>query len=124
MNIKKVLIGLGVFALTACASVIPNEAGKRGELRDAIYSVEPRANGAYVMWLRYDDEGVYCTMDKAVYDKAKQIMHEGTGWALVEYYTLYKGEVIPAYNTCADVEGSKDHKVYIITTITETKNQQ
>lgn len=127
MNIKKALIGLAVFALAACVPqrVITNETGKRGELRDAIYSVEPRANGAYVMWLRYDGEGVYCTTDKALYDKAKQIMHEGTGWANVEYYTLY-GTPDYTFNSCYNVEttGNATHTVYIMTSVTETKNQQ
>lgn len=125
MNIKKILVTLcSALLISSCASTIPNEPGKRGELRDAIYSIEPRANGAYVLWLRYDGEGVYCTTDTALVDTARRILNEGSGWAKIEYYTLNKGEVFPAYNTCMNVEGSKGHTIYIMSAITETSNQQ
>jgi hypothetical protein len=108
-KIKSLSLALCLFVLSACSErIIANEAGKRGQLRDAIYSIEPRANGATAIWLRYDDEGVYCTMDQAVIDKAKKILTEGTGWALIEYYTLY-GTPNSNWNSCYNIEsgGSK-----------------
>lgn len=128
-KIKTLGLTLVLFVLSACSErVISNEAGKRGQVRDAIYSIEPRANGATVLWLRYDDEGVYCTIDAATVDKAKKILSEGTGWALIEYYTL-TGTANATYSSCYNVEASGSsseakHTIYIIQSITETDNQQ
>ena len=85
------------------------------------------------MWLRYDDEGVYCITDKAMYDKALHIMTEGSGWAVITYYTLYQHET-PENLVCKSVEGTPrsdttsattgDHTIYIVKSITETTNDQ
>lgn len=128
-KIKTLSLALVMFVLSACSErVISNEAGKRGQVRDAIYSIEPRANGATALWLRYDNEGVYCTIDPAVIEKAKKILSEGTGWALIEYYTLV-GTPNYNWNSCYNIEASGSsseakHTIYIIQTITETSNQQ
>jgi len=121
---KKFWIALCVLVLTACSPrVITNSEGQRATVRDAIYSLETRQNGAYVMWLRYDDEGVYCMSDKALYDKALDIMTKGTGWVLVEYHTLRATELV-----CKDVENTtkngSQHTIYVVNSISEVENQQ
>ena len=108
--------------LAACSPrVISNSEGRRGTVRDAIYAVEPRQNGAYAMWLRYDDIGVYCINDQALYDKAKQILTQGSGWAIVEYHTVQITEL-----SCKNIEDSNDgqkHTIYVVNTITQAENQ-
>ncbi len=121
---KWLLIALLIGALIGCSpNVISDTEGRRGMARDAIFSLEPRQNGAYVMWLRHDSEGVYCINEQAVYDKAQQIMTKGTGWAIVEYHTLRLTEL-----SCKNVESTdknaSHHTIYVVNTITETENQQ
>lgn len=123
---KKLLIVLGVVGvvlMSACSSrVINSSEGQRATVRDAIYSVEPRQNGAYVMWLRYDDEGVYCTTDKDLYAKALDVMTKGTGWAVIEYHSVRVTDLL-----CKDVENTTkngaQHTIYVVDTITTSENQ-
>lgn len=119
---KRVLLIL-LILLTGCASrTIENKDGKRGEVRDAIYSTEPRANGAYVVWLRYDNEGVYCTDDAALFAKIRNIHREGSGWAFITYHTVISG----VDTACYDVESTASeynttHTIYVINTVDEVK---
>lgn len=127
---KKIWLTLGllglltVLGLTACSPrVIGSAEGQRATVRDAIYSLEPRQNGAYVMWLRYDDEGVYCMTDKGLYDRAMDIMTKGSGWAVIEYHTLRSTEL-----ACQNVENTSSkgaqHTIYVVNSISEAENQQ
>jgi len=117
------LCGLMVLLAACSPRVISNAEGRRGVVRDAIYSLEPRQNGAYVMWLRFENEGVYCINDETLYEKAKKIMTQGTGWALIEYHTRQITEL-----SCKNVEttenGGGTHTIYVVNSITESENQQ
>ena len=57
--------------------------------------------------------------------KAKKILTEGTGWAVIEYYTLY-GSPDYTHSSCYNIEstGSATHTIYIIQSITEVENRQ
>lgn len=116
-----IFIGALVFALLQGCNpqrTIENKEGRLGEVRDAIYSIEPRANNAYVIWLRYDNEGVYCTDDFAKVAKLRQIHKEGTGWAYMSYHTLAYGDNT---NVCYNVESTPTHTIYIINDFSEVK---
>ncbi len=125
MTLKQFLIFIScsaalLFGLQSCAPqrVIENKEGRLGVVRDAIYSIEPRQNNAYVIWLRYDNEGVYCTDDFAKVNRLKQIHQEGTGWVYMTYHTLP-----PNDNTsvCYNVESTPTHTIYIINDFSEVK---
>ncbi len=107
-------------ALIACTPqrVIENKEGRLGTVRDALYSIEPRQNNAYVIWLRYDNEGVYCTDDFAKVAKLKQIHQEGTGWVYMSYHTIPSGDYS---SVCNNVESTPTHTIYIINDFSEVK---
>lgn len=64
-----------------------------GRVRDTIYATETKANGSNFIWMTHDDVGVYCTMDKALYDKANAIFNDGTKVPLVwvDYISANRG---------------------------------
>src|SRR5258708_3936751 len=113
------LIVLASVVLSGCsARVIENKEGRRATVRDAIYSLEPRANGAYVMWLRYDDEGVYCIDSDTLYNQAMNLLLT-TGWAIVEYHTYSS---VNDVGRCSDVENTTSdagtkHTIYVVNSI-------
>jgi len=125
MTLKQFIVFISVScallaALVSCnpQRTIENKEGRLGEVRDAIYSIEPRANNAYVVWLRYDNEGVYCTDDFAKVAKLRQIHKEGTGWVYMSYHTLIYGDNT---NVCYNVESTPTHTIYIINDFSEVK---
>jgi hypothetical protein len=82
--LKIAVVLLFVALLVGCQGV---QAITDATARDTIFSVEKRANGAYVMWLTHDDVGTYCTGDPALGQKEMDIMKSGQD-ALIEYRTL------------------------------------
>jgi hypothetical protein len=84
MRVKIALLALIVLALAGCQGP---QAITDAALRDTIFSIENRANGAAVMWMTHDDVGTYCTLDKGLAQKAYEIMTSGKD-ALVKYRTL------------------------------------
>lgn len=61
---------------------------KNGELRDVIFSVEPRENNTFSVWMVHDDVGVYCTYDQTIIDKIKEIFYDET--QAPEVYLTYR----------------------------------
>ena len=85
---KKKFLGLALLlAILATACSPAGNISKRnpGVLRDYIFSVEPRNNGSYIIWVRNDDVAAYCTTDKAIGDTAMQAIHSTTGLIIMEY---------------------------------------
>ena len=70
---------------TACSPAGNISKRNPGVLRDYIFSVEPRNNGSYIIWVRNDDVAAYCTTDKALGDTAMQAIHSRTGLIIMEY---------------------------------------
>lgn len=128
-NLKtKFLAFLGVLIVMSCAcspKVITTS--KSATVRDYIYSLEPRQNGAYVMWLRYDDEGVYCMTSEQMYKDALEILKRGEGMIVMNYVTYYGHEHEGENSKCYGVEGTRDstspgsgdHTIYIVTSFEE-----
>ena len=84
----KKLFGLGILLVVLVAACSPaGNISKRnpGTLRDFIFSVEPRNNGSYIIWMRNDNIAAYCTTDKAIGDTALQAIHSRTGEVIMEY---------------------------------------
>jgi hypothetical protein len=85
---NKKLLGLILLLAVAVAACSPaGNISKRnpGTLRDYVFSVEPRNNGSYIIWMRNDDVAAYCTTDKALGDTALQAIHSRTGLIIMEY---------------------------------------
>lgn len=85
---KKKLLGLAALLILVAAACSPaGNISRRnpGVLRDYIFSVEPRNNGSYIIWMRNDDVAAYCTTDKALGDTAMQAIHSRTGLVIMEY---------------------------------------
>ncbi len=84
----KKLLGLAILLSVLAAACSPaGNISKRnpGTLRDYIFSVEPRNNGSYIIWMRNDNIAAYCTTDKAIGDTALQAIHSRTGEVIMEY---------------------------------------
>lgn len=73
----KILLLALIFLLGACAGAGPH-AVKDATVRDTIYAIETKENGSHFLWMRYDDVGVYCTMDTALFNKAVAIFDDKT----------------------------------------------
>src|SRR3954469_22756705 len=86
MNKKLLILALLVAVLAAACSPAGNISKRNpGTLRDYIFSVEPRNNGSYIIWVRNDDVAAYCTTDKTLGDTAMQAIHSRTGLIIMEY---------------------------------------
>ncbi len=86
MNKKFVILAVLLAVLAAACSPAGNISKRNpGTLRDYIFSVEPRNNGSYIIWMRNDDVAAYCTTDKALGDTALQAIHSRTGLIIMEY---------------------------------------
>src|SRR5689334_10453345 len=64
-----------LLVLSGCAGAGPH-AVRDATLRDTIFSIETKENGSHFIWMRYDDVGVYCTMDSTLFNKAVEIFNE------------------------------------------------
>ncbi len=90
---KRMLILVFLVLLTAACSPAGN-INKRnpGVLRDYIFSVEPRNNGSYIIWMRNDDIAAYCTTDRALGEKAMEAINSRTGLVVMEYRNREGGD--------------------------------
>lgn len=77
-----------MFMASACGSGNVITKSKQGTARDTIFSVEPRANGATVMWLTHDDIATYCTIDPAIAKQMDNLLLEHNGDVIVRYSTI------------------------------------
>lgn len=91
---KKVLILVGLLVLLMAACSPAGNISKRnpGILRDYIFSVEPRNNGSYIIWMRNDDVAAYCTTDKTLADEAIDAINSRTGLIVMEYRNREVGD--------------------------------
>jgi len=90
---KRLLIVVFLLLLTAACSPAGNISKRNpGILRDYIFSVEPRNNGSYVIWMRNDNIAAYCTTDKALGDTAIEAINSRTGLVVMEYRNREAGD--------------------------------
>jgi len=91
---KKMLILVFLILLTTAACSPAGNINKRnpGILRDTIFSVEPRNNGSYIIWMQHDDVAAYCTTDKALGDQAIEAINSRTGLIIMEYRNREVGD--------------------------------
>lgn len=75
-------------SVTIAACGAGNKAITQGTLRDTIFNHEPRVNGTISIWMTHDDVGVYCTLDKALGDKALSILRSNNAEVIITYRSL------------------------------------
>src|SRR3954451_16510033 len=93
MNKKLLILALLLTVLAAACSPAGNISKRNpGTLRDYIFSVEPRNNGSYIIWMRNDDVAAYCTTDKALGDMAVEAINSRTGLVVMEYRNREVGD--------------------------------
>jgi hypothetical protein len=86
MRIKLLILSLLAVVLVAACSPSGNISKRNpGTLRDYIFSVEPRNNGSYIVWVRNDDVAAYCTTDKSIGETAMQAIRSRTGLIVMQY---------------------------------------
>ncbi len=86
MSKKLLILSILLVGLIAACSPAGNISKRNpGILRDYIFSVEPRNNGSYIIWVRNDDVAAYCTTDKAIGDTAMQAIRSRTGLIIMQY---------------------------------------
>jgi hypothetical protein len=86
MSKKLLILSILLVGLIAACSPAGNISKRNpGVLRDYIFSVEPRNNGSYIIWVRNDDVAAYCTTDKAIGDTAMQAIRSRTGLIIMQY---------------------------------------
>ena len=87
------ILVLGILLTVAACSPAGNISKRNpGMLRDTIFSVEPRNNGSYIIWMTHDDVAAYCTTDKALGDTAIQAINSRTGLVVMEYRNRETGD--------------------------------
>lgn len=108
-KIIKIISLVTVLALTSCA-----EYTRSGKLKDTIFGVEERGNGATVVWMTHDDVGSYCFFGEEA-NKAKDLFNNYNGLVIVTYDdgALFDG--------CPS-SGSKTH-VYTARTINKVEEK-
>lgn len=90
---KKMLVLMMLVMLAAGCSPAGNISKRNpGILRDYIFSVEPRNNGSYIVWMRNDDIAAYCTTDKALGEMAIEAINSRTGLVVIEYRNREGGD--------------------------------
>ena len=86
MGKKLLTLMLLLVVLVAACSPSGNISKRNpGTLRDYIFSVEPRNNGSYIVWVRNDDVAAYCTTDKTIGETAIQAVRSRTGLIIMQY---------------------------------------
>lgn len=101
MKTRLFIVLVAMFALSACGAGA--KAITEGTLQDTIFSVEPRVNGSYSVWMTHDDVGVYCTVDKALGDKALTIVKSDNPKAIITYRSVNNSD--PEYAWLGDTTG-------------------
>ena len=91
-KIVMLMVAVVVLLLAACSPAGNISKRNPGMLRDTIFSVEPRNNGSYIIWMTHDDVAAYCTTDKALGDTAIQAINSRTGLVVMEYRNRETGD--------------------------------
>lgn len=68
------LVALSIIMLAGCGA--GPHAVLHGKLRDTIFAVEPKVNGSFLVWMRFDDVGVYCTMNEQLIAEINEIFED------------------------------------------------
>ncbi len=87
-----VLIFAVMLAAAACSPAGNISKRNPGILRDYVFSVEPRNNGSYIIWMRNDDVAAYCTTDRALGETAVEAINSRTGLVVMEYRNRETGD--------------------------------
>jgi len=105
-----VLISLLV---SGCLGVQGAWAVVKAEATDYISHTEERNNGSFVIWLRYDEAGNYCTFDHDLFEQAQQFRKSGQK-VTVSYETIDFGDRDGAFlgSGCdAEAEGYQTYRL-------------
>lgn len=83
------VVVLGLWGV-ACTPVTTNNIDVRNPAvaRNQIFSVEPRNNGTYTIWLMNDDVAAYCATTKIVGETALKALRSKSGEAIITYRNL------------------------------------
>lgn len=81
-----------VLAVAACSPAGNISKRNPGMLRDYVFSVEPRNNGSYIIWMRNDDVAAYCTTDRTLGEQAIEAINSRTGLIVMEYRNRETGD--------------------------------
>lgn len=92
MTKKVLMIVFVALLMTACSPAGNISKRNPGVLRDYVFSVEPRNNGSYIVWMRNDDIAAYCTTDKALGETAVEAINSRTGLVVMEYRNREAGD--------------------------------
>ena len=91
---KSLILFLVLLVLVACT---PKEGqiskSNPGRLNDYLFSVEPRNNGTYIIYVRNDDVAAYCTADKAIGERAQKALDEYEAKVIIQYRNREDGDV-------------------------------
>ena len=81
--------------MAGCTTAANISSTNPGVLTDYLFSVEPRNNGSYTIWVRNDDIGAYCTADKKIGEAAKaaSLMELDDIPVIMEYRYRQEGDV-------------------------------
>ncbi len=89
---RKLIVLTLLLLLAACSPAGNISKRNPGVLRDYIFSVEPRNNGSYIIWVRNDNVAAYCTTDKKLGEQAMEAVHSRTGLIVMEYRNRETGD--------------------------------
>ena len=108
-----VILPVSVALLVSCGVTSPRYT-RSGVLRDTIFSLEERGNGAIIVWLTHDDDGVYCIgKSEEKIDPQRLIKHDGE--AIIKYKDIAAGD---QGDGCRDTEtnnvdnGASNYQIY------------
>ena len=101
---KLVVLSLMLVVLGACSPKVDSR--NPATLRDEIFSVEPRTNGTYTIWLVHDDVAAYCTNDKVIGERALAAVRGNSSLVVITYVNTTAILFSDGVNLCA-AEGAK-----------------
>jgi hypothetical protein len=108
-NILRIVLLALVIVLAACSTQQYISETNPAVLRDTIFSVEPRNNGTYTIWMVHDDIGAYCTADKTIGEQALQAVRGKSATVVMTYRYRQAGdrEYAPYTDSGCAIEGTK-----------------
>lgn len=93
LSMKHFLVVVMLLVAVGCSSAGRIDPDNPGVLRDYLFSVEPRNNGTYTIWLRHDDTGAYCTADAQIGERALVAVRSGSGLVVMTYRNRQAGDI-------------------------------
>lgn len=98
------IIGLILLLALMLAGCQGPKAIVNATLRDTIFSVEPRANGATSIWMTHDDVGTYCTFDTKLAADALAILKSANPEVIITYRSINSND--PEWAWLGDMNGN------------------